>query len=131
MKRILEMTDENRARLEAEQAKRVENKTKHTPGPWGVWSIGGHQVVTDNALGRHLARIGHLATIVNGEPEHEASARLIAAAPELLDALEESLALLDEAYTWNSKHGDNLWRDYPRVQNNARAAIAKARGGAA
>lgn len=45
-------------------------------------------------------------------------ARLIAAAPELLEALETCLVLMDYGGTWTVEE-----------QNTARAAIAKAKGG--
>jgi len=95
------------------------NETKHTPGPWGVWSIGGSQVITDNAMGRHLAKI------INGAPEHEANARLIAAAPELLEALELALQGLDIAATKQLPE----FIGFVLTADKARAAIAKARGG--
>lgn len=64
---------------------------KHTPGPWfcrvgDEWS---HSVVTRHGtLPDGSDNCWTVASInKQREPEHEANARLIAAAPELLDAL--------------------------------------------
>jgi hypothetical protein len=64
--------------------------TKHTPGPWKIeQGSNGDAVIThsDTELRSHVARI-YAATLC---PEHgtvEANARLIAAAPCLLEALQ-------------------------------------------
>lgn len=86
---------------------------KHTPGPWNrikgdrnVYSAAGTVCKTPAILGG-----GSAAT------NWEANARLIAAAPDLLEALE---ALLDYA--------ESGWDHFPDVSVNARAAIARARG---
>lgn len=92
--------------------------SKHTPGPWliGKRSPGGYSLI--NADGwQSLARV---VTVMEGDnrpfAEGVANARLIAAAPDLLEALKE---LLDQ-----DEHGeDEIW-----VRNKARAAIAKATG---
>ena len=99
---------------------------KHTPGPW----------LTD----RNNVHTGQIATVYHcigddwieiwtdkwaetglGEGEQEANARLIAAAPELLDALRGMLALDDEHH--QRGHGDD---DVCSEVQAARAAIAKA-----
>lgn len=62
-------------------------KTKHTQGPW--------QIVDTQDVGLHIKTVDFdlIATLANGDnffaknPQNEANARLIAAAPELLDAL--------------------------------------------
>lgn len=70
--------------------------TKHTPGPWfcsehrfkeyGDLDLCSHTVTA----GREDDPCLHLATIISDcVVESQANARLIAAAPELLDALEE------------------------------------------
>ena len=84
-------------------------ETKHTPGPW-CYQLG---AIVDNE--------GYLIADVrsrwddgqDGEDYHFANARLIASAPELLQALE-----------YIATGGEN-WKDCARV---ARAAIAKAKG---
>ena len=71
--------------------------SKHTPGPW--------QVVGSNVYGNNLRAL---------LPMNAADARLIAAAPDLLEALEDLLG-------WQTLAPDD-------VVTAARAAIAKARG---
>ncbi len=50
------------------------NKIKATSGPWSVWPHTEYGLVTDDALGRHIA------TISGGTHEYRANAVLIAAA---------------------------------------------------
>jgi hypothetical protein len=96
--------------------------TQHTPGPW----------LTD----RNNVHAGQIATVMhckNGwveiwtdkwaetgleEDEQEANARLIAAAPDLLEALKDALCALE-----------CCGKDYPAA-TKAHAAIAKATGAA-
>ena len=82
---------------------------QHTPGPW---AIAGHYIGT---LGVNVATVGYASGA-----EH-ANARLIAAAPDLLAALERIAN--SEEY-----HGDAFSCDFETLQNVARAAIAKATG---
>jgi hypothetical protein len=95
---------------------------KHTPGPWfyrkgDEWS---HSVVTHHGeLPDGSINCWTVASInKRREPEHEANARLIAAAPELLGALQAMYAM-----DWRAgPSGD----EYER----ARTAIATATGSA-
>lgn len=93
-------------------------KTSHTPGPWVHYL---HFIVekvdkdtflhNDNA--KYICKFGGLAD------KNKANARLIAAAPDLLEALEamtKHLSLLN----WGAE-------DY-KIQSDAELAIAKARG---
>lgn len=107
--------------------------SKHTPGPWEV-SHGGHGsphgFVIDEyyVLNRTVADdVAIAADIVDPATQmpSEANARLIAAAPELLEALQLCMAdmVLTEAH----------YGEHPAAQkaiDQARAAIAKATGGA-
>ena len=67
---------------------------KHTPGPWTLHPTALHPAVrsvgTPGAGPRRICTVGSM----NGNPVDKANARLIAAAPELLDAL---IALLGVA----------------------------------
>ena len=110
-------------------------ESKHTPGPWwlGVSEHGRHFRAVD-AKGH-----GELATVVwlmddddlycAPSPECEANARLIAAAPDLLEALIKVTTTL----AWNA-HGEcRAIHDGPIMPSSqaievARAAIAKAKG---
>ena len=81
--------------------------TKHTPGPWVEIRSRGDYVIQERRRSNRK-RIIASVDVVNGE----ANARLIAAAPELLDALKAAVA-------------------YPITGNwyeMAEAAIAKAEG---
>lgn len=83
--------------------------SEHTPGPWEVEGIG--QVIVPNRppAWRTLADVygEH-----GDEEQADADAHLIAAAPDLLAALEALLPHLEDA----------------RMDDGAKAAIAKARG---
>lgn len=93
---------------------------KHTPGPW-LWEFdrdgGGYVVWT------RQPHTGELATVhqedINGPYPAKANARLIAAAPALLEALR---ALLADSYPI----GD---AEDPAIREQALAAIALATGG--
>lgn len=102
----------------------------HTPGPWRFQihesangdEIYGFEVLT--SVKRELVYFD-----ADGRSETEANARLIAAAPDLLAALEGVRDILGTAESNASGRGDE-W-DYvgPRVVA-ARAAIARATGAA-
>ena len=89
-------------------------KTKHTPGPWSYnrdeGGCHGHVISTSDYIVAELPDFGDGAA-----PHTEANARLIAAAPELLDALKVAIATSDPSqHKWVAE---------------ARAAIAKAERG--
>jgi hypothetical protein len=91
-------------------------KTQHTPGPWflnGPWNIYADRTA-QQMRGKCVAQI-----VKQGNTEErEANARLIAAAPELLAALE---SLVSDAYlSLPNGNASTKAIDY------ARAAIAKA-----
>lgn len=90
--------------------------TQHTPAPW---------VVSDNAVFGNHGIIKPLIADLDGrfdDDESKANARLIAGAPELLDACRCALADLEGIETEHSMYPTLL-----RLQ----AAIAKASGGSA
>lgn len=84
--------------------------TEHTHGPWHMGTGGLH--VYDES-GAHIATCA-VPTGARPFEEYEANARFIAAAPELLAIVERVAAFFDGT-------------DAP-LGNDARAAIAKARG---
>jgi hypothetical protein len=86
--------------------------TSFTPGPWRVGKKYPGDVV-------HTASSALIArSIIGSETEREANARLIAAAPELLEALKLCAAVCS---------GDTLYKNgLVRALEAARAAIAKA-----
>ena len=110
---------------------------KHTQGPWAVgrgatvYGADGYEIA-DAAQGPHLhashaGADGHWASTPNAHTERDieeefANANLIAAAPDLLEALKEVTELLNAVLGLSSEpsHGS--------IAAKARAAIAKAEG---
>lgn len=97
-------------------------KTQHTPGPWKC-STYGQRISIDtenNEVGIWgIAHINPDGDGRNGIPSasNRANARLIAAAPDLLEILKEALDVMG---TWDDAE--------PGWATTARAAIAKAGG---
>jgi hypothetical protein len=89
--------------------------TEHTPGPWKS-----KNTVVFNPQGDTPE--GHWQLAACQGPNGTANARLIAAAPDLLAALEGLLNEVEKA--GNANADDYGW---PTVVPQARAAIAKAR----
>jgi len=101
---------------------------QHTPGEWSVVERG------NCGFGPEGDVIGPSTDCIRGDYTL-ADARLIAAAPDLLAALEQ-IALLDESGPDFSVQGeDGIWRVEGRkggkIEAIARTAIAKAKGSAA
>ena len=95
----------------------MSEKQKHTPGPWSVtWCNDGWCV--------EARPCGICETHIYGDagspsmPEREANARLIAAAPELLEAAKQALQVFV----------DQGWDDDLSAAKSLKAAIAKAEG---
>jgi len=89
---------------------------KHTSGPWGITEDGDY--IRQVNGGRRLYIAAVLEVPIEGETQ--ANARLLAAAPELLEALKESLPQL----RWANVHGSRCDELIAEVV----AAIAKAEG---
>lgn len=110
-------------------------KTTHTPGPWKATHIKGrttneHIRITGGDAGTDgedcmYLEIPALGTRgQNGMGRRDwANARLIAASPDLLAALEAALPALE----WHAFRYPND-KDEQRIYDAARAAIAKAKG---
>lgn len=119
--------------------------SKHTSGPWEVanWTTSYANEVPDwNAVSVVGGGMDYVLAIVIGDApglDAQASARLIAAAPELLAALERADAMIDRMCTqalacgvagtpdWDEIAGG---ADMFGVQDGIKAALAKARGDA-
>lgn len=104
---------------------------KHTPGPWAMPDSGQGRI---SKVGANGGWDGLIATADCGDfarsrSEGLANALLIAAAPELLEALQRFVKVMDESYDYPDTSGE-LQR-LREAANEARAAIAKATGGAA
>lgn len=67
--------------------------SKHTKGPWAIQKDKGHNWEVNRLIGGEGENLGdlYLAPRVGEEAEYEANAKLIATAPELLDALREAV----------------------------------------
>lgn len=92
--------------------------TQHTPGRW---EIGPHQRIISGGWSIRIADGSAIAYVLGEKnPELQANARLIAAAPELLEALKQIVDAADGG-GWNQLDASFL---------KARAAIAKATGAA-
>lgn len=95
---------------------------KHTPGPWwvtdsGVRDAGGYICHTNKAQRYE----GQDERYERETAERAANARLIAAAPELLEALSQIREL-----AYSGRHEEH----FNAIQDRAEAALAKAAGGA-
>lgn len=103
--------------------------TKHTPGPWTFstspegWSNTIHVAQADGApYTDGYSDVGYIIQTCQGEDESTqmANARLIAAAPEMLEALKLAMQI-----------GDGCSRGFlGKVQTQIQAAISKATGAA-
>ena len=110
---------------------------QHTPGPWDVEPKGSRHFV-DGADGLTVAYLDRAG--VRERAEIEANARLIAAAPELLAALESIAAIVPDVMSKQAEDGfryhtaEDAYRVHlagliNQARNQARAAIARATGG--
>lgn len=100
--------------------------TKHTPGPWRVERQNGGPTTGEWMIAG--AKPGYLAEVRDcGSGCAKANARLIAAAPELLDALEDVLWCIDHGPSCQIGVVERC-RCSMCVAGRIRAAIAKAKG---
>jgi hypothetical protein len=109
----------------------MSNETKWTPGPWRInkyGSIGAGEFGSSPIVASIESFWGD-AYLVEGD--HQANARLIAAAPEMADALEP---FSREANSYDPDEDDShihIWGDIKLTLGDlraARAALRKARG---
>lgn len=99
--------------------------SKTTPGPWRT----GEKVPQAVYAGEDIICLcDSMSELSHGE--EAANARLIAAAPELLEALQAILPIAEEYRKGGEYSGSADIRDWPEI-TCARAAIAKATGRAA
>jgi hypothetical protein len=91
---------------------------KHTPGPWATLDR------ADDSR-THISNGAHIVctlgtTRTDGSPNHSPNALLIAAAPDLLSALEEMMAVFQDHEQYDEESAE--------VIQSARAALRKAKG---
>lgn len=96
----------------------------HTPGPWRVYRIG-ERVAVETC--ENPALIVAAATLTGDPKEQEANARLIAAAPALLAALDVLLNSVDAVEIPAQGDGSKMAALYYAMED-ARAALRLARG---
>jgi hypothetical protein len=96
-------------------------KPKHTPGPWKPGKDG---LVNGDGI-----RVADCGWDVEGE-EREANAQLIAAAPDLLEALKTAVAFIAVwSGVYQSSHGlADVHPEHAKALAEAQAAIKKAEG---
>ena len=99
--------------------------TKHTPGPWKHVAVSGGWDGVADSHGNEICRL------VLNEP---ANATLIAAAPELLQALDHAARSLLSMNLWLKDHpncdvSDGARDILIRHQREAERAVAQAKGG--
>lgn len=109
-------------------------KSKHTPGPWSIdyedWGKPNYRQIdapTHGALAEVVWRMEGDCRENKNSPEREANAHLIAAAPELLEALEALEPYLDSLLCYASTMGEY---EPNKLVFNTKRAIAKAKGDA-
>ena len=111
--------------------------SEHTPGPWAI-ADGKSNVEWRNFAIRPAVSVRKAQSPIATVPKTdvgEANARLIAAAPELLEVLQVALHLIDrgaeaclEDFTDDPVQGKEIHAFCQRVADTARAVIAKATG---
>jgi hypothetical protein len=103
---------------------------KHTPGPWKIFNAYdiGEGEIAFTRVGTNETDVLWAGNFSADLVASEANIRLIAAAPDLLEALEMALRAMEGANStiyWEWNHEDE---ELTRAEKVARAAIAKAEG---
>ena len=90
----------------------------HTPGPWREYSFGGRQIggPEGDAVCSMWGSVGN--------PEDDANARLIVAAPDLLNALEGLVAIIQKAGLSQLARGVELGQTSWAVKASDRMEVA-------
>jgi hypothetical protein len=96
---------------------------KHTPGPW--WLGGPEWPNCVFSQERHATPMVE-CNYMEGDEEDIANARLISAAPELLQALEEVVSVIED---YCDDHNSDRPTDVTVALPRLREAITKAKGG--
>lgn len=104
------------------------SEAKFTEGPWefvadddNLLGAGGKDAMIDGFVaGSVMADYLHVCRIWNDGPNPEEDARLIAAAPDLYEALRSAVSLLEQFVSTDDPRDETIW--------DARKALAKAEG---
>lgn len=106
-------------------------KTQHTPGPWHVGPVQPSLYYVETESGFDIAKCefkvpGEFRLVGDStKPEAEANARLISAAPELLEECERSLFEISQHLLNGNQFTEPMLKAWA---NGLRSAIAKATG---
>ena len=96
---------------------------KHTPGPWIIFETPlGIEITADDA------DLGHPATVICEvmDDKHEAAnARLIAAAPDMVEALLDAIAVIEAHINMTGTYKRGI---YGHLPSSCRDALRKIRG---
>lgn len=104
-------------------------ETSFTPGPWFANRNGFSTVYIEAKIGGGLIQeIAACGPNANGQYEQEANARLISAAPELLEALQQAIACGMVPSSSAKEGGAAAFARQVVVADMIRSAIAKAIG---
>lgn len=100
-------------------------EVRHTPGPWSI-DASGELVIGSASTGTQAS---DFSNGVQDYPEALANLKLAAAAPELLEALEDALDYRRDAFEGDeSVSGADLVEFFSIWRERAKNAIAKAEG---
>lgn len=110
----------NTGHLQAERAEQAQQEDKHTPGPWHIGSIGTLAIQRPAIYGCYGEQVADLSANLLTKGEQLANMRLIAAAPDLLAALNATLNADDPRGTDESRQ-----QAKERAYEMSIAAIAK------
>lgn len=96
---------------------------KHTPGPWSLDARYPLNVYSDDSTGSIVARCGGkgFEYVSRRDSEITANVRLIAAAPDLLEACRDAVGLI-------CNHLEGHASEFQRCEQMMKSAIAKAEG---
>jgi|15BtaG_2_1085339.scaffolds.fasta_scaffold37216_1 hypothetical protein len=100
--------------------------SKHTPGPWGYTRNGSDEPASNGLMPDGLIGIGvtgeNLALAETRHGNGPANAKLIAAAPDLLEALKDC----EDALLWSGGCSNHIDQKVSNAYSRAREAIARA-----
>ena len=105
----------------------MNTQTKHTPGPWRVKF---DEIGFVDIYRAHDDTAGSLNNYAVAESvQSDGDARLIAASPDLLAALEWSMRCMGDYLSADSQEGrDHCYKDLAHAHREAIKAISKAKG---
>jgi hypothetical protein len=111
--------------------KGAKTMNKHTAGPWRISGFSGtgfHIFNGPENTGRQVALVESTYQVKDAYNEGDANAHLIAAAPDMLEALKNILPHLDEYIKWHHEFNGGCSVEIEDGADIIRIAIAKAEG---